>query len=198
MSTADVSAPEAAALAQLRALLAVDTEQPGVWYGSEWTSWGQLGRCAAAIDAALTGLGIGPRARVLLVLRNRPSAVAAFLGTLAYRRVPVLASHLLPAPQLRAAASAAGVGAVVLDEEDHALGQDRELAAAGLPTVLLPAGTGAAVTSVRTVQPPEGGGPELVSAGRGYEMDPTVAVLVSTSGTTGAAKHVPLRWSQLP
>ncbi|GAA0565497.1 class I adenylate-forming enzyme family protein [Actinomadura livida] len=185
---------ETAGIARLRAVLDPALDVPGVLTGSDWTTWGQLGRCAESIAARLDEIGAGAGCPVVLVLRNRPSGVAALLGTLAHGRVPVLASSLHPAPQIRAIAVSAGAGAVVLDEEDHAAGLDRELAAEGVGSVVIPSGSGEAVVSARTVAAASEPAERRASAAIGGG----VAMIVPTSGTTGAPKQIPVRWEQIP
>jgi len=67
---------------RLHAVLALDPTAPAVEFDGAWSTWGELASAAAAVDAAMRTTGLGAGAPVGLMVRNRPAALAAFLGLL--------------------------------------------------------------------------------------------------------------------
>lgn len=170
---------------QLRALLAADNSVAGVLHEERWTSWGELSGVVAEIERCLADHAIPRRGRVALVVRNRPSGLAALLGLLAYGRVPALVSPIQPARAIAAAVERLLPVAVVLDRDDH--GDELQAVAghAGALAVVLPDGS-----VVRTP------GPGALTADR--LVPDEVALVVPTSGTTGTPKPISIGWEQLP
>jgi long-chain acyl-CoA synthetase len=66
--------------------LAGDPARQAIEFDGEWVCWAEVRRLADQLNALLEQSGIDPRAPVVFVPRNRPSAVAAFLGLLARPR----------------------------------------------------------------------------------------------------------------
>jgi long-chain acyl-CoA synthetase len=66
--------------------LARDSAQPAIEYAKKWVCWGELRGVADRLEALMQQSGIARAASVVLVPRNRPSAVAAFLVMLARSR----------------------------------------------------------------------------------------------------------------
>lgn len=60
-------------------------EEQAVEFEGQWYSWGDMRRIADQLGALLEESGAGPQPKVAFVARNRPSALAAFLGLLAKR-----------------------------------------------------------------------------------------------------------------
>lgn len=150
---------------------------------AEWFSWGRVRSLAEQIDGQLTVAGCGAGGRVAVVLGNRMESVAAIIAILRANRTLVTISPLQPAERLSAdlvASKAAFVLApAALWSEDAFVAAVAELGAAAWSL------NEQALTKrcELTVEPTSG--------------DPAVAVEMLTSGTTGAAKRIPLRRSQL-
>ncbi|GAA3525248.1 hypothetical protein GCM10022234_22810 [Aeromicrobium panaciterrae] len=177
---------------RLRGLLDATSDVQALWSDGRWTTWGDVAHCAASAAQQLVALGIGPGDPVLLVLRNRPSAVAALLSCLMRRIPPVLMSYQQPQGQLVATAGALDVTAVILDREDYKGDLPQMLERMALPVVLVSSGSEVAV-----VVPPVPDDGIRITEGRSVDSS-QVAMFVPTSGTTGTPKHVSLPWDRLP
>lgn len=154
-------------------------EADAVEFEQAWWTWGKLRLTADALDEALSALGIGPAARVGVVLENRPEHVAVVIGLMAAGRCVVTFSPLMPADRMAADITGCGLAAVVASDE-----------------VLERAGVRAAVTSGGAALALGTDGSVRVSGGsvRGVpELAPGVVIEMLTSGTTGPPKRVRLR-----
>src|SRR5205085_593742 len=97
----------------------------GRWYGGR-SSWPRSvtspskpasRRVVAAAGAALHGMAVGPGDRVLLLSRNSPDAVRAWLGAMHAGAVPAAVDPRLTPAELRALASDLAPAAVLADAE---------------------------------------------------------------------------------
>jgi acyl-coenzyme A synthetase/AMP-(fatty) acid ligase len=71
-------------LAQLAAnALARPASQPAIEFARSWINWGDLRQLAERVAALLAAGNVAPGAKVALVARNHPSAIAAFVGLIA-------------------------------------------------------------------------------------------------------------------
>lgn len=183
MSETDVAE---AAQTQLRALLDRDSMVPATLYDEHWVTWGELTRIADDIESLLVRHEVPRRGRVALVLRNRPSGLAALLGLLSQGRVPALVSPIQPTRSIVAAIGRLSPVAVVVDEEDD----DRSLAETALQAGALTLHLSRDVI-VGAVPTPATLRPDRLVADE-------IAMVVPTSGTTGPPKPIPISWSQLP
>ncbi len=159
-------------------------DQAGIMqFGGEWISWGRVRTLTEQIDARLAAAGCGPGGRVAVILGNRMESVAALIAILRGDRTLVTISPLQPAERLAA-----------------------DLVASGAPFVLAPAALwserafGAALAELGSAAWSLDEGALIARAEPAAEPapgDPAVAVEMLTSGTTGAAKRIPLRRRQL-
>lgn len=124
--------------------LARDPAQQAIEFVSEWSRWGQVREVAERVNALMLRGGVHAAAPVVFVPRNRPSAVAAFLGMLAGARtvrmvyafqsaagiardlarlepVVVVAAAEDFSPEVREALRACGAVAIALSEMDATL-----------------------------------------------------------------------------
>jgi long-chain acyl-CoA synthetase len=60
--------------------------QPVIEFQREWRTWGEMRRVAERLTALIEASGAPPQAPIALVARNRPSAIAALLGSIARGR----------------------------------------------------------------------------------------------------------------
>ena len=164
-------------------VMALDPSAPALEFEGEWSTWGELGAAADAVDAVLAACGLGAGAPVGLMLRNRPVALGMLLGLLRAGACVVTVNPLLGAERLRADLAGLGLPLVLGAPDDLAL----------VPAGALPAtargelgALGAAIAVDRR--------PRLTPA----ESDaPGVAVRMLTSGTTGPPKRIDLRYEML-
>ena len=171
---------------QLCALLVANSSALALLYQEQWSTWGELASVANDLEERLEQLDVPQRGRVALVLRNRPSGLAALLGLLAAGRVPALVSPIQPPNSIAAAVEALSPVALVVDPEDYS----DELAAVALRSECagLTLSTSVEVRYAPNVIPREGD--RLVGD--------DVAMIVPTSGTAGPPKPIPMFWEQLP
>ncbi|MBV9508820.1 MAG: acyl--CoA ligase [Caulobacteraceae bacterium] len=175
---------------QISAVLAIDETKPALLFGDDVYSWGDVRRLAEALKARLAALGLGEGAPVGCLLRNRPPQFAAILGVLTAESCVVTLNPLMPDERLAEDILAMRPPVVVGDADDWARPAVKAaVAKIGAAGVLL---TGereaplAMVESLETITGEDLRGPQ---AG--------VAVLMLTSGTTGAPKRAPQTYRQL-
>lgn len=189
-TTSDDRAGDAAAsqpdlAARIEAILGVDPGADAVEFGGTWTTWGTLSTVARGVSDNLRSAGLPPGAPVGLVLRNDPAMIAAILGVLLARCCIVT---------LNPSHGDEGLGHDIRDLRLPAVvacGADWDRAGV-IESAKGALGIRVSVTD-RPVEVVEG----LESPGDGpfRESDPTVAVEMLTSGTTGPPKRIPLTYS---
>ena len=159
-------------------------DQAGIMqFDGAWVSWGRVRTLAEQIDAQLAAAGCGPGGRVAVVLGNRMESVAALIAILRGDRTLVTISPLQPVDRLSADLAATNASFVLapgaLWSEDAFTATVAQLGAAAW-----------SLDEGALIQRSELGGESTPG-------DPAIAVEMLTSGTTGAAKRIPLRRSQL-
>ena len=169
------------ALAELcRAMLRGSPSRQALEYEHRWYSWGELRQVADELGAALDACGASPGGVVALVARNRPSAVAAFLGLLERgSNIRMVYPFQSPASLARQLATIQAV-AVVADRED--LGEPVAVAMRkrSVPMIAL-ADEAMSATALD-------GAPPRARAARDGAKAGTPRVEILTSGTTGPPK----------
>ena len=152
-------------------------DAPAVEFEARWTSWGDVSLRVATLHSTLAAAGLGPTDPVGVVVRERPPVVSALLALLAEARPVVLIASLAADEELRADVGRLPARAVVAEHRDW----ERE----GLRTCVRSAGmVGVSLGDQPTDVAPVAGGPAPPTARA--SLDDGVAVLVPTSGTTGA------------
>jgi acyl-coenzyme A synthetase/AMP-(fatty) acid ligase len=173
---------------QIRAGLAGDPAEGAIQFKGQWRSRGELNGIVLGLDQAFEALGLGPGAAVGCILRNRPEHAAVMLGLFSGGQCLVTLNGLLPDGRLAEDILAAKPPVIVATAEDWDRPAVREAAAA----------IGAAgVRLTGEVMRPVDFAPGLDRMGAGPHTVPAAgtAVLMLTSGTTGAPKRVPLKFS---
>lgn len=150
-----------------------------------WIGWGSVRAIADGVDAALTGIGIPEFMPVGLIGKNRFGHASAFLGILASRRCVVPINPFQSSERIVADIAAIGVAAVVGDAHDLSVEVLRALTARGVGAICLetdeaPARILLPAACIETVS-----------------STADVALLIPTSGTTGAPKRIPIRFDTL-
>ncbi|MEZ0351996.1 class I adenylate-forming enzyme family protein [Mycobacterium sp. pR1184] len=149
----------------------------------QWFTWRQVRDLAEDIDRQLTAAGGGAGTRVAVVLENRMESVAAVIALFRSDRTLVTLNPLQPAD--RVAADLAAVSADYVIAPSQLLDNPAFFGAAAATGAALFTADGTYVTQRMTAS-------RAPVAG-----DPAVAIEMLTSGTTGPAKRIPLRRSQL-
>lgn len=161
-------------------VLAIDAAADAVEFERRWTSWGGLAQQSAAVIAALESVGIGPDARVGVLLRNHVDLVPVLLALFSSNRC--LASLNAVSPDNKLAEDIADAAAPVLVMTAAEVARPDVLAAAKA--------SGAAILVV------ENGAVQVVAQGggtpEGRRLAPGVAIEMLSSGTTGKPKRIPL------
>jgi acyl-CoA synthetase (AMP-forming)/AMP-acid ligase II len=173
---------------RLRDILALDPSAGAVEFEVRWYSWGELGAIASALDAELSGAGLGPGTPVGMFLRNTPELIGAALGALISERCVVTLNPHQGDTKLAGDLRALRLAAIVGLSDDWVRPEVRAAAegALGLELTRKP---GAPVARVSGLEKP-GAGPHRENA-------PGVAIEMLTSGTTGAPKRVQLGYAAL-
>lgn len=157
----------------------------GIKFDGRWINWGDLQRLVSALDYALQQLGAGDGACVACALRNHPAHAAVLMGLVAGARCLVTLNALLPDEKLAADIRAARAPILIASREDWARQALSEAASeVGATGLCL---TGDAACPVQWVN-----GRGVPTGGQQQPPLPGVAILMLTSGTTGAPKRVPL------
>jgi long-chain acyl-CoA synthetase len=148
-----------------------------------WVSWGRVRSLAEQLDEQLGAAGCAAGGRVAVVLGNRMESVAALIAIMRSDRTLVTISRLQPVERLSADLLATGAAFVLapaaLWSEDSFVSAVTEVGAAAWSL-----DEGALIQRSTLATEPTPG-------------DPTVAVEMLTSGTTGPPKRVPLHRNQL-
>jgi long-chain acyl-CoA synthetase len=148
-----------------------------------WWTWGQIRACAREAEAVLERAGLGPAARIGMVLENRPEHVAVLAAVLATGRCVVTLSPLQPAGRLATD--------IARSELPVVIGGPGIMARAGVLGAVTAAGLAVAISADGSVA--ELGGKAPTAA----VTSPGVAIEMSTSGTTGPPKRVRLTVRQV-
>jgi acyl-CoA synthetase (AMP-forming)/AMP-acid ligase II len=169
----------------LNGVLEIDPSADVIDFQERWYSWGELAATICSIRACLVRLDLGADARVGVMVRNRPSALAAVLTAVADRACMVSINPLLPDDRL--ARDLAGLALPVVIAETMDLdrpGVLDALRAAGSAVIELPG-------ILEGARP--GPGLEGFDAAKVRRDEPGVIIEMLTSGTTGTPKRIPLK-----
>jgi len=181
-----MSAPHETSLGQrLSHILTLAPDSVAIDFEETTTTWGALGQAAAAVEALLLEAGVDPDAPVGWAARNRPAAVAAFVGLVANGRMVAPLRPAYAVATFRYDILAQRLAAVIGDAEDW--GGDGVIDAARAAGSLGIEVSGPPF-SVRLI-------PELSVVGPGphRELAPGIVLERLTSGTTGPPKRIPVR-----
>lgn len=157
---------------RLRTILGLDPRADAIEYDGEWWTWARVAEIARGVEALVPE----PGAPVGILLRNTPQHVAALLGILLADGCIVTINPSLGAERVRADLAALELAVLI--------GTEADLATYG-GTVGVDQGALLAAQVVAT-RAPHGSSVEPVAT------RPGVAVLMLTSGTTGAPKRIEL------
>ena len=175
---------------RIREVLRLDPAAEAIEFEGRWHPWKELSAIVDAIDGLLAAAGLGPDIAVGVLLRTRPSLVAALVAVLSTRRCVVTINPHLGESKLAADVSALRTPVIVADHEDWARPALASAAAAA-------GSMGLALTDdpARPVVPVVG--LDRPGPGSHHEPLPGVAVEMLTSGTTGPPKRVRLGYAAL-
>lgn len=147
-------------------------DRPCIEFEGRWHSGDEVTGYAAAVDAALRDAGVGPRAPIGLVVRNRLAHAAAIGGSLAGARWLSMIYSFQSPEAIARDVEALRPAAVVADAEDWT---------APLLAAVTRCGIGGVAISVD--------GPRVVTVGGSVAPAPSAGLSILTSGTTGPPKR---------
>lgn len=165
---------------------AIDPNASAIEFRGEWWTWGDLRTAGHALSEALDQAGLGARARVGMLMTNRPEIVAAFLHTIGSGRCLVTVNPGLPNGRLET--EIAGLRTPVLVATTEQWGREALLTAARQAGCLGLELTGDKAVPVRLMP-----GLETVRGDLRIFADPGVGIEMLTSGTTGTPKRIPMK-----
>ena len=151
-------------------------------------SWNKMRDLAEALGAALKRADPGGDFAAI-VLRNRPSGVAAQIGLMAERRTSVMITPIQPTLSMCADVRTINPSVLIADRQDwnEALEEAaRSVGAAGIEIFETDGAFGLAFRP----------GLEKATPGHANPFD-GAGIVVPTSGTTGPPKRVPVRWERV-
>lgn len=174
----------------IAATLSGPRERPAYQYRGGWMPWGEVSDIVEGLDRICADLGLGEGAAVGCILRNRPLHASTMIAVVSKGRCLVTFNALNPDDKLASDVVTARAPVLVAAAEDWNRSGLREAAAAtGAVGVSL---TGDPERPLALVP-----GLETLGAGTHQEPLPGIAILMLTSGTTGAPKRVPLQLAVL-
>ena len=172
----------------LGSVLEAAPEGRAVLYEDTWWTWGDLNHVARSLQDALARVPVPDGAAVALVMLNRPASIAALVSLLSSGHPPVLISPIQPPAALTTMIRAASFDTVVVESSDWNEQLETAVSDAGSAGIELAAtNLTASIRVARAI-----GGTER------YSVGPETALVVPTSGTTGAPKLIDVPWSALP
>ncbi|MCX2930622.1 fatty acid--CoA ligase family protein [Mycobacterium sp. CVI_P3] len=174
----------------MRRWMRANGDDPLLCYRDTWCSREQFAAAARAIDAHLTGAGIGARTPIGIFMRNRPGVVAALAAVLATERPVMVLNPFMPDDTVGTDILALRPAAVLADAEDWTRSAVNGAVAA----------IGALGLRVDVATNPADSATEQVPRRRDAEhavLDGGVAILMPTSGTTGPPKRIPLQYREI-
>jgi long-chain acyl-CoA synthetase len=166
----------------VRKVMTIDPSAPAMEFEKRWYTWGELTGIIDAIELLLKGNGIGPGSRIGGILRNNPLMAAVIIGTITNDRCIVTLNPMLPDAKLANDIVSLKTPVIIAVSADYERPEIREAARASGALCLEI--TGDAADPVRKVFDKTGSDFVVDANGVGIEM--------LTSGTTGAAKRIPL------
>jgi acyl-CoA synthetase (AMP-forming)/AMP-acid ligase II len=169
----------------LLGVLRIDPSAEAVDYQGKWYTWGDLATAVGSITACLGELGLGEGARVGVMMRTRPDALAGLLAAVANEGSIVSINPLYPDERLCADLESLRLPVVVGETEDlERTGVLDTLAKAGTAVIQL-----APVLKAAALRP----GYDAIAGDSIDRTNPEVIIEMLTSGTTGTPKRVPLK-----
>lgn len=169
---------------RIDAVLDLDPDAPALEFEQRWYSWGELRRTADAVAGTLTTLGLGPGARVGVLLRNRPVPVGFALGVLRSEACLVTVNPLLGRERVQHDLEELGLAVVAGEPGDL---DDLVTAAVAARSAVLALGD---LGAAATLTPPTGDAPPP-------DPLPGVAIRMLTSGTTGPPSRIDLTYTTI-
>lgn len=175
---------------QVAATLAGPRDAPAIQFKGDWTRWGEVADIVRGLDAIFAALQLGKGAAIGCLLRNRPGHAATMIGVVAGERCLVTFNALTPDDKLAADIVAARAPVIVAEAADW----ERP----ALCEALVQTGAvGVSLTGDPSRPVELAPGLERLGDGPHHGPLPGVAILMLTSGTTGAPKRVALKLAVL-
>lgn len=169
----------------LNGVLKIDPAAEVIDHDQIWYTWGQLDSAIQSIRGCLEALGLGEGARIGVIIRNRPDALAAILTAVGVDACIVSINPLLPDERLLSDLASLKLPVVIGEQGDF----DKP----GVFNAIKLAGTAA----IETIPHLKGArmfpGLEAITADDIRRTDPDIIIEMLTSGTTGAPKRIPLQ-----
>jgi acyl-coenzyme A synthetase/AMP-(fatty) acid ligase len=165
--------------AACRQALDQDPAAQALEYERRWYGWGELRAVADRVCALLDAAGVAPGAPIAFVPRNRPSAVAAWLGMVSRGQTIRMVYVFQSAAGVARDLSGLKASAVVLMAQDLSPEVEAAIRKQGLAAITLDGMEARAVP-----------GAERTSATPDPDAPATPTIEVLTSGTTGPPKRV--------
>lgn len=169
-----------------RKALQAPAGDPALEFEHQWHSWGEMRTVAEGLDAALDAARFDPEGLVAFVARNRPSAIAAFLGLLARGCNIRMVYPFQSAESLARQLGAIEPAAVIADGEDLREPVMTTLRGAGIAAIALGQMSAAAVYA-----------PERAAAAPVTRNGVPPRVEILTSGTTGPPKPFAISYEDI-
>ncbi|MET0378118.1 MAG: class I adenylate-forming enzyme family protein [Spongiibacteraceae bacterium] len=172
---------------RIQAVFELAPEKGAVEFKGKWHSWGELKSVMAQIESILAAAGLGEGATVGLILRNRPGTFASVLHLLCSKRCVVPINPFTDGEKIANDLKGLKLSAVIADPQDWDVPEIKaaatEIGALGIAVSSLPSMSVALVPGLEKLGP----GPH-------HESLPGTGILMLTSGTTGPAKRIQMKY----
>lgn len=165
-------------------ILQREADRPAVQFEGHWYSWGDIRRVASQLQTLIGACGSGECPTVAFVARNKPSALAAFLGLLQHRCTIRMVYPFQSAEAISNELAQIRPGIVVAAKSDFS---------AVVVETLREQGCAAIALSEMSAEPVPGC--EHTARASSESAEPQVILL--TSGTTGPPKQFPIGYQTI-
>lgn len=168
---------------RLSQVVQLDPSQNAMEFKGQWFTWGQTSSAMENLEELLTQAGMGEGATIAILLRNRPTHVAALMQVLASKRCVATVNPFQNPEKIAKDLNGLKAPVVIADAEDWDASEVRQAAEGfGAVCISIRAGDGLQVERISANATPIGS--------EHHEALPGTCILMLTSGTTGPAKRI--------
>lgn len=172
---------------RIHAVLDLAPEKGAIEFKGKWHTWRELRDTMTQIETILNGAGLGEGSTIGIILRNRPGTFAGVLHLLSSKRCVVPINPFTDSDKITADLRGLRVSAVIADPQDweipEIMAAAKEIGTLGIAIQSRPVMSASTVASL-----------DKIGTGPHHEPLPGVGILMLSSGTTGPAKRIQMKY----